>query len=224
MSNLNTLAPSQSTTNAQQNAWYAVIGILVFSTILTLLDFIEPNFNPLVNYGSDHLNGPYRWVMTVAFISLGSGYWFLASSFSRAFSPPIRSGVSIFLIRTAAVGFILAGIFPGYDAVKPWEEFTRFEEISTLIHLISALISFLILIIAGNTFSNRLRKAGRLQGFARFLQWQAVLSTIFFLFMMYYGEGAMPGLVQRIFIYIFLFPWAIVAALGIRSGLLTAEK
>jgi hypothetical membrane protein len=211
---------AQAETSYQQQAKYTIIGVLSFTAILVILDLIEPNYDVIAQAGSDHLNGPYRWVMTVGLLALGTGYWYLAAAANTAFKAPVHSRTSVFMFRFGAVGFWLAGLFPAYKAVFFADEATQFEIISTYTHFGASLLAFVTILIAGNTLSNRLRKAGRLKGKYIILQLLAILAIIAYFLM----AGAPPsnaGLMQRVFLFVFFLPWAILFALGIRSGQLT---
>jgi predicted membrane protein len=211
---------AQAETSYQQQAKYSIIGILTFTAILVLLDLIEPNYDAITQAGSDHLNGPYRWVMAVGLFALGIGCWYLAAAVNTAFKAPVHSRTSVFMFRFSAVGFLLAGLFPAYKEAFFADEATQFEIISTFTHFGASLLAFVTFLIAGNTLTNRLRKAGRLKGKYIILQLLAILAIIGYFLM----AGAPPsnaGVMQRVFLFVFLFPWAILFALGIRSGQLT---
>jgi hypothetical protein len=220
MSTSNPSSYRKSGTITEQQAQYAIIGILTFIFIWALLDFVEPDYNFMVQSGSEHLDGPFRWVMTIGFLALGIGHWYLASAANAALNAPVHSRTSVFLLRLASVGFLLAGLFPGYFN-KALEELSQFEQISSSIHGNASFFAFISLYIAENTLSNRLRKAGKLKGKYKILQWLA----IFAVFSMFLIEAPFTseGIMQRIWLWVFLFHWGIRFAQGIRSGELLAE-
>lgn len=207
--------------NYQRQAQVAIIGILAFTAIWVILDFIDPNYNWLEQTGSEHLNGPFRWLMTMAFLSLGAGYWYLASAANAAFDPPVHSRTSVFMLRFSAVCFCLAGLFRAYESFWFGGDPTLFETISSLTHGIASVLAFVAHFIASNTFSNRLRKAGSLKGIYKILQVLAILAII----VNFFTNGQPPppnqGLMQRIFLFVFLFPWSLLFARGIQTDRLT---
>ena len=191
---------------------YTLSGIAVFVAISVILDFIEPNYDAASQTLSDHLNNDYRWVMFVALSSLGLACWALAGAVRTAFVAPIQSKLTVRLLVIAGSSFIVASIFPA----NPDTLDTTLGTASTVIHVVAAFAAFISLLIVMNALSNRLRKAGLLQGRYQAMRWLARLGPLLLILLIASGQSGYVGIVQRVLFGVF-FGWMSLLAVGIRS-------
>jgi len=183
-------------------------GIAAMYVIYILLDLIEANYNPINQMISEHLHGPYRWVMFFGFLGLAVAHWVLSIALKTGFNGQIKYKAGAIFLKISAIGFLLAGSFS--DSFDLLLGNTKIE--SGFVHLLASMLAFLMLFISQLIITFQFWKAGRLHGLYRLLPWLAVLSIIFFLIPF---EGPV-GLVQRLYLIIPL-GWTVLVATGIRS-------
>ena len=93
-------------------ALLAIVGIADFLLNLTVLHFLRPDVNPVLEPVSNYVVGPYGFLVTAA--DIGSSFAALTLMFGLylGIAPPGRSYVGLFLLGVYSVSELLAGFFP----------------------------------------------------------------------------------------------------------------
>jgi hypothetical membrane protein len=82
----------------------------LFVALVALLHVIEPQFDPTWRFVSEYANGPYGWVMKLAFFVLAFG----CAAAIAAIRPHVRTkpaAVGLFFLALTVVGLVMAGLF-----------------------------------------------------------------------------------------------------------------
>lgn len=81
----------------------------LFALLVTLLHVIEPEFHPMWRFVSEYANGPFGWVMKLAFMVLAISCVATAVAIRRQVTTkPGKVGVALLFIT--AIGLVLAGL------------------------------------------------------------------------------------------------------------------
>ena len=190
--------------NAVAN-WKQSLGWLVLLTsgftavAIALLHVLRPDLNPFDRAISEYVNGPYGFLMTVTFFSQSLGSLALAGIMMREGSGQrrIRIGGALFIV--AAIGGMVAGVFPA-DPASPYSRTT-----TGAIHMTAGLVRFLALSFALPLLSAALATHPRFKKVARVLILFGVLFVITFLVsIVILANIDLFGLGQRAFIAMLL--------------------
>ncbi len=161
--------------------YMSLVSVAVFPVLLVLLYFLEPEFNP-PHLISEYQLGHFGWLMSLAFVCLGSGSLFL----SRALWPDLRTrggrlGRSWLLL--VGIAYVGAGIFAP-NPVSVIE--SRLHGLSGIIVIFSSPVVFTLL-INSLVHDQRWSEVTRLLKWTTLLAWLGLLS--FYASIIFYGLG-----------------------------------
>jgi hypothetical membrane protein len=165
--------------------------------VLIVLHILEPEFDPRFRFMSEYALGDYGWLMTTTFFALGLAP--LAAAIGlRAVNQLSRSTrIGLGLLVVAAMFIWLAGVFR--DSIP---------------HLLAGVVAFPSMVMAVLLLSWTFRRAAGWQTIYR-VTLLIALGMLAMLFLMV-GDLGMPGLQQRIFIFLFLLWLSIVVHKSVR--------
>lgn len=89
-----------------------VLGAIVFWAALAVLHDLRPDLSVLDDYVSDYANGSGGTLFTLAVLAHGAGNVAIAAGLRRDLGRGRVAGLGVLAFAVAAVGFILAGVFP----------------------------------------------------------------------------------------------------------------
>jgi hypothetical protein len=92
----------------RMTSWSLWAGI-TFITILVMLHVLKPEIDPSWNFISEYQVGRFGWLMSLAFVSLGSSCVFLAISLWKEVNLAGKIGTIMLLL--SAIGMFIAAIF-----------------------------------------------------------------------------------------------------------------
>jgi hypothetical protein len=162
-------------------ACVAMGAVGAFLALVALLHAIEPEFDPGSRMLSEYAIGRYGWVMTLAFLSLGSGSAALvAVLWSSIRTLGGRIGLGLLAVFSASVA--LAALFPT-DSVP--EQLKGISTPTGLAHNLCAIGAINGLPLAATLIALRLRHDERW----RSERWRLVLLTL----LVWLGYGALIG-------------------------------
>jgi hypothetical protein len=165
--------------------------------VLIILHILEPEFDPRFRFMSEYALGDYGWLMTTTFFALGLAPLAAAIGLRAVNQFSRRTRIGLGLLVVAAMFIWLAGIFR--DSIP---------------HLLAGVVAFPSMVMAVLLLSWTFRRA---------VGWQAIYGVGLFialvmlamLFLMVADLG-MPGLQQRVFIFLFLLWLSIVVHKSVR--------
>jgi hypothetical protein len=169
-----------------------------FVIVLIVLHILEPEFDPRFRFMSEYALGDYGWLMTTTFFALGLVPFLTAIGLQNVYESSRSIRIGLGLLVVAAIFIWLAGIFR--DSIP---------------HLLAGVVAFPSMVMAVLLLSWTFRRAAGWQT----IYWLAVfvgLAMLAMLFLMVADLG-MPGLQQRVFIFLFLLWLSIVAYKSVRS-------
>ena len=168
-----------------------------FVIVLIVLHILEPEFDPRFRFMSEYALGDYGWLMTTTFFALGLVPFLTAIGLQNVYESSRSIRIGLGLLVVAAIFIWLAGIFR--DSIP---------------HLLAGVVAFPSMVMAVLLLSWTFRRAAGWQT----IYWLAVfvgLAMLAMLFLMVADLG-MPGLQQRVFIFLFLLWLSIVAYKSVR--------
>jgi len=168
-----------------------------FVVVLIVLHILEPEFDPRFRFMSEYALGDYGWLMTTTFFALGLVPLLAAIGLQNVYESSRSIRIGLGLLVVAAIFIWLAGIFR--DSIP---------------HLLAGVVAFPSMVMAVLLLSWTFRRAAGWQT----IYWLAVfigLAMLAMLFLMVADLG-MPGLQQRVFIFLFLVWLSIVAYKSVR--------
>ncbi|HEY9500042.1 MAG TPA: DUF998 domain-containing protein [Pyrinomonadaceae bacterium] len=165
--------------------------------VLTVLHILEPEFDPRFRFMSEYALGNYGWLMTTTFFVLGLAPFVAAIGLRGVHQLSQSTRIGLGLLVVAAMFIWLAGIFR-----------------DSLPHLLAGVVAFPGMVMAVLLLSWTFRRA---------TGWQTIhrvglfigLAMLAMLFLMVADVG-MPGLQQRVFIFLFLLWLSIVVHESVR--------
>jgi len=191
--------------------WSKRIGWLVLATsgftaiAVALLHILQPALDPFERAISEYVNGPYGSLMTVTFFSQSLGSLALAAIMIRREPGQrrIRIGSTLFII--AAIGAVVAGIFPA-DPASGYPQTP-----AGAIHATAGLVRFLSLSFALPLLSAALATDPHFEGVSKSLTVLGILFVVAFLLsIVVLANIQLFGLGQRAFI-VLLLAWMSLA-------------
>ena len=195
----------------------AMTGFIVFLLVLFLMHFIHPEFPFSDHFVSEYVHGEYGWLLNFAIIGNLIGSIAFLIAIYRAYPPPYRSIASLIFYGIAALA-ILTNFFPIDPSGRSITVHGHIHNLGGFFGGLAGVMFFLI-------HSLRLRSFGLLRGFYRVLPYLAILGPILFIAVMIIAVFMDPivGIIQRIYAAV-LMSWLIIAANGIRTGVLIPPK
>ena len=162
-----------------------------FVIALIVLHILEPEFDPRFRFMSEYALGDYGWLMTTTFFALGLAPLAAALGLQNAYQSSRGIRIGLGLLVVAAMFIWLAGIFR--DSIP---------------HLLAGVVAFPSMVMAVLLLSWKFRRAAGWQTIYRLALFIALAMLAMFLLMV--ADLGMPGLQQRVFIFLFLLWLSIV--------------
>jgi hypothetical membrane protein len=153
--------------------------------VLVVLHILEPEFDPRFRFMSEYALGDYGWLMTTTFFALGSAGLTVAAGLAQLPQSSQSTRIGIGLLAVGSLGIYLAGIFK-----------------DSLPHLLAGVVVFPNISMAVLLLSWTFRRAAGWQTIYRVTLLIALGMLAMFLSMD--ADVGMPGLEQRVFIFLFL--------------------
>ena len=168
-----------------------------FVIVLIVLHILEPEFDPRFRFMSEYALGNYGWLMTTTFFALGLAPLVAAIGLQNVYQWSRSTRIGLGLLVVAAMFIWLAGIFR--DSIP---------------HLLAGVVAFPSMVMAVLLLSWTFRRAAGWQTIFR-VTLLIALGMLAMLFLMV-GDLGMPGLQQRVFIFLFLLWLSIVVHKSVR--------
>jgi hypothetical membrane protein len=165
--------------------------------VLIVLHILEPEFDPRFRFMSEYALGDYGWLMTTTFFALGLAPLVAAIGLQNVYQWSRSTRIGLGLLVVAAMFIWLAGVFR--DSIP---------------HLLAGVVAFPSMVMAVLLLSWTFRRAAGWQTIHRVTLFIA-LGMFAMLFLMVADLG-MPGLQQRVFIFLFLLWLSIVVHKSVR--------
>ena len=165
--------------------------------VLIVLHILQPEFDPRFRFMSEYALGDYGWLMTTTFCALGLASFAAAIGLGDICQSSRSTRIGLGLLVVAAIFIWLAGIFR--DSIP---------------HLLAGVVAFPSMVMAVLLLSWTFRRATGWQTLYRAgLFIGLVMFAMFFLMV---ADQGMPGLQQRVFIFLFLSWLSIVVHRSVR--------
>jgi hypothetical membrane protein len=168
-----------------------------YAIVLIILHILEPEFDPRFRFISEYALGDYGWLMTTIFFVLGSAPFVTAIGLQPACQSSRSTRIGLGLLVVAAMFIWLAGIFR--DSIP---------------HLLASVVAFPSMVMAVLLLSWTFRRATGWQTIYRVTLLIALGMLALFFSMV--ADVGMPGLQQRVFIFLFLLWLSIVVHRSVR--------
>lgn len=159
--------------------------------VLMVLHILEPEFDPRFRFMSEYALGDHGWLMTTAFFVLGLAPLVTAIGLRNVHYSTRIARIGIGLLAVGAVFIWLAGIFR-----------------DSMPHLLASVIVFPSIVMAVLLLSRTFSQTAGWQTISRLTLLIALVLLVMFLSMV--ADVGMPGLQQRVFIFVFLLWLSIV--------------
>lgn len=95
----------------QSAALLGVFGAASFVACLLALTLLRPDMDPARRYVSEFARGPYGWMMTASFMTVGAGVVVIAEGLYRATPGARGRTLATVLLTLAGCGLLLMGVF-----------------------------------------------------------------------------------------------------------------
>lgn len=192
-------------------AFLTIVGVAYFATAVVSLHFLSPNYNPVRNFLSEYVLGPYGLLMISAFFALALSMFALALGLYWTVTSSNWSQIGLTLLGIAGTGVVMAGIFPT----------DRIDAPITMIGIIHdqvSYIAFVCFVASVLCLSKHFKKDERWQSFHYTASALALADLVSFLFFYRIDVTELPigGIAQRIFILQILL-WLLFTAFHLRS-------
>jgi hypothetical membrane protein len=161
-----------------------------FLIVLIVLHILQPEFDPRFRFMSEYALGDYGWLMTTTFFALGLAPLITAIGLRSAYPSSRSTRIGLGLLVVAAIFIWLAGIFR--DSIP---------------HLLAGVVAFPSMVMAVLLLSWTFRRAARWQTMYQVALFIGLVMLAMFLLMV--ADLGMPGLQQRVFIFLFLL-WLLI--------------
>ncbi len=165
--------------------------VAYFVIVLIVLHILEPEFDPRFRFMSEYALGDYGWLMTTTFFVLGLAAFVVAAGLRHVHQSSGSARIGFGLLAVGALFICLAGVFK--DSIP---------------HLLASVVVFPSIVMAVLLLSWTFRQAAA---------WQTIYRATFFIALgmlaMFFSmvvDVGMPGLQQRVFIFLFLLWLSIV--------------
>lgn len=195
-------------------ALVAIVGVAFYVAVVVALPFLRPDYSPVEQGISEYAVGPYGYLQSAAFVSLGVGSLALAFGVRRATVGSGWARLGSAFVGAWGICLVLSGVFP-IDVRPPVSP-------SGAVHVVVGTLATLSLLAGIFSFSVAF---GRDQGWRGFrvpslaLGFSALAVSVGTGFAQ--STGAVPpGLIQRALLAL-LVAWLFLAALRLRR---TADR
>ncbi len=159
--------------------------------VLVLLHILEPGFDPRFRFMSEYALGDYGWLMTTTFFVLGLAVFAVAAGLAQVHQSSRSARIGLGLLAVGALFIWLAGVFK--DSIP---------------HLLASVVVFPSIVIAVLLLSWTFRQPAAWQPIYRATLFIALGMLALFFSMV--ADTGMPGLQQRVFIFLLLLWLSIV--------------
>jgi hypothetical membrane protein len=171
--------------------WIVFSCALYYVTVLISLNFLEPEFDPRFRFVSEYVWGAYGWLMTTTFFVLGLAAFVVAWGLRDAHQSSRSARMGFGLLVVGALFVCLAGVFKDF-----------------LPHLMASAVAIPSVIMAALLVSWSFRQApGWQKIYVTTLLIAIGMLAVFLSINVHIGP---PGLLQRVFLFLFLLWLAIV--------------
>ena len=174
------------------------ISAACFVIVLILLHILQPEFDPRFRFMSEYALGDYGWLMTTAFFFLGLAPLIAALGLRNLNGKSWSARIGLGLLIVGAIFIWLAGIFK--DSIP---------------HLLASVVVFPSVVMSVFFLSWTFGYATRWQKIYLVMLFIALGMLVLFLSMV--ADVGMPGLQQRVFIFLFLLWLTIVVHISVRG-------
>jgi hypothetical membrane protein len=171
--------------------------IAYFVIVLIVLHILESEFDPRFRFMSEYALGDYGWLMTTAFFALGLAPLLAAIGLRNVYQPSRSLLIGLGLLVIVGIFIWLAGIFR--DSIP---------------HLLASVVVFPSIVMAVLLLSWEFRRSPGWQTIYRLAVFTGLAMLAIFLLMV--ADVGMPGLQQRVFIFLFLLWLSIVVHKSVR--------
>ena len=168
-----------------------------FVIVLIVLHILEPEFDPRFRFMSEYALGDYGWLMTTTFFALGLTPLVAAIGLQNVYQSSRSIRIGLGLLVVAAMFIWLAGIFR--DSIP---------------HLLAGVVAFPSMVMAVLLLSWTFRRPAGWQTIHRVGLFIGLAMLAMFFLMV--ADVWMPGLQQRVFIFLFLLWLSIVVHKSVR--------
>lgn len=168
-----------------------------FVIVLIVLHILEPEFDPRFRFMSEYALGDYGWLMTTTFFALGLTPLVAAIGLQNVYQSSRSIRIGLGLLVVAAMFIWLAGIFR--DSIP---------------HLLAGVVAFPSMVMAVLLLSWTFRRPAGWQTIHRVGLFIGLAMLAMFFLMV--ADVGMPGLQQRVFIFLFLLWLSIVVHKSVR--------
>jgi len=176
---------------------FVFLCVAYFVIVLIVLHILEPEFDPRFRFMSEYALSDYGWLMTTAFFVLGLAPLVAAIGLRDVHQSSRSTRIGLGLLVVAAMFIWLAGIFK--DSIP---------------HLLASVVVFPSIVMAVLLLSWTFRRATGWQTIYRVTLLIALGMLALFVSMV--ADVGMPGLQQRLFIFLFLLWLSIVVHKSVR--------
>ena len=173
--------------------------VAYYVSVITLLHILEPEFDPRFRFMSEYALGDYGWLMTTTFFVMALAAFVVAAGLGQMHQSSRRARIGIGLLAVGALFICFAGIFK-----------------DSLPHLLAGVVVFPSVVMAVLLLSWTFRHtaAGRtIYGVTIFIG-----LVMLAMYLMMVADVGMPGLQQRVYIFLFLLWLAIVVHRLVRAS------
>lgn len=128
------------------SALAGIIGPVLFLLIVFVIDFIQPEHNPIYETVSELVHGSYGWVQTISFVLFGVLLMIFAIRLYLTTKPKTSSKLGVLFIGVSGFSFLMLGTFPtGINSTDLTTE--------PLLHTIAAVVTGISFIIGCFSFA-----------------------------------------------------------------------
>jgi hypothetical protein len=189
----------------------ALVGVTYFTLAIVILHFLRPDHDPIRLPTSMYAVGPYGFLMTSAFLSMGLASFALVAGLYQGVSSSARSRIGLGLLGAWAVGVLIAMTFPIDLPGAP-------RTISGTIHRTNGPLAFLCVTAGTILVSRRFKHDAKWRSCYRpALTLSAVMLAAFVGGgLSIAAETGLAGLAQRIDL-VALVAWMLMTAAHLRS-------
>lgn len=190
----------------------AAVGFfLYFAAALLLMHVIRPDYTIVDHMISDYAVGRFGWIMTTAFVSIGTGCLMLAIGLFRDGPTSWLGRTGAALLVVAFAGLVVTALYPTDLETAPSTRTGDIHAISFLVNIVSVLLSTICLALsyAGSPNWRRRRTPA--------LAFSGLLIVAFVAQYLTLHKGAPYGITNRLFVAV-LIAWLISNSLWLRSS------
>ena len=94
------------------SALAGIIGPVIFLLVVFIIDFVQPEHNPIYETISELVHGSYGWVQTISFVLFGVLLMIFTLRLYFTTNPKISSILGALFIEVSGYSFLMLGAFP----------------------------------------------------------------------------------------------------------------